>query len=55
MPKPAGSQPRFQPRDLLKQVMIQHLALAPDGSSIVYSRRTIEDKSLPVTGVARRL
>ena len=43
MPKPAGSQPRFQPRDLLKQVMIQHLALAPDGSSIVYSRRTIED------------
>ena len=43
MPKSAGSQPRFQPRDLLKQVMIQHLALAPDGSSIVYSRRTIED------------
>ena len=43
MTKPGGSQPRFQPRDLLKQVMIQHLALAPDGSSIVYSRRTIED------------
>ncbi len=43
MPKPVGSQPRFQPKDLLKQVMIQHLALAPDGSSIVYSRRTIED------------
>ena len=43
MPKAAGSQARFQPQDLLKQVMIQQLALAPDGSSIVYSRRTIED------------
>ena len=43
MPKAAGSQARFQPQDLLKQVMIQQLALAPDGSSVVYSRRTIED------------
>src|SRR5680860_339155 len=43
VPKSAGSQPRFQPQDLLKQVMIQHLALAPDASSIVYSRRTIEN------------
>jgi len=43
VPKAASSQARFQPQDLLKQVMIQHLALAPDGSSIVYSRRTIED------------
>ena len=33
---------RFRPRDLLKQVMIQGLAVAPDGSSIVYVRRTIE-------------
>jgi len=43
VPKSTSSQARFQPKDLLKQVMIQHLALAPDGSSIVYSRRTIED------------
>src|SRR2546423_222550 len=33
---------RFGPADLLRQVMIQDLAVAPDGSSVVYSRRTIE-------------
>jgi dipeptidyl aminopeptidase/acylaminoacyl peptidase len=33
----------FRPADLLKQVMIQGLAVAPDGSAIVYSRRTIEN------------
>ena len=33
----------FKPRDLLDQVVIQGLAVAPDGSSIVYTRRTIED------------
>lgn len=43
MPRTANIKARFRPRDLLKQVMIQQLALAPDGSSIVYSQRTIED------------
>jgi len=38
----------FRPKDVLRQVMIQDVALAPDGSSAVYSRRTIEN------GVYRR-
>ena len=42
MPRTTNAHARFRPKDLLKQVMIQHLALAPDGSSIIYSRRTIE-------------
>ncbi len=33
----------FEPKDLLGQVMILDLALAPDGAFAVYSRRTIED------------
>ncbi len=33
----------FKPKDLLHQVVIQGLAVAPDGSSIVYTRRTVED------------
>src|SRR5437773_6629507 len=43
--KPAvdtGAQ-RFQARDLLQQVVIGSLAVAPDGSSVVYVRRTIEN------------
>ena len=35
----------FRPRDLLQQVVIQGLAVAPDGTSVVYTRRTIEDNS----------
>ncbi|MFN2490636.1 MAG: prolyl oligopeptidase family serine peptidase [Actinomycetota bacterium] len=34
---------RFRPADVHEQVMIQELALSPDGSSVVYARRTIED------------
>jgi dipeptidyl aminopeptidase/acylaminoacyl peptidase len=33
----------FQPQDVLKQVVISSLAVAPDASSIVYVRRTVED------------
>ena len=33
----------FQPKDVLKQVVISSLAVAPDASSIVYVRRTVED------------
>src|SRR5207253_7629565 len=29
--------------DLLQQVLISSLAVAPDGSSVVYVRRTVED------------
>ena len=32
----------FRPRDLLRQVQIQELAVSPDGDSVVYARRTIE-------------
>ena len=39
----ASSRARFRPADLLKQVMIQDLAVAPDGERVVYARRTIED------------
>ncbi|CAN5704889.1 S9 family peptidase [soil metagenome] len=40
----AKSQRRpFRASDLLEQVMIQELALSPDGASVVYARRTIED------------
>src|SRR5579864_1557741 len=40
----------FKPKDLLQQVVIQGLVVAPDGSSIVYTRRTVEQNSY-----ARRL
>nr|MBA2312709.1 PD40 domain-containing protein [Actinomycetota bacterium] len=43
MAKTSGNQKRFQPRDVLKQVMIQDLAVSPDETSVVYTRRTIED------------
>src|SRR5437870_13068529 len=33
----------FQPKDVLKQVVISSLVVAPDPSSIVYVRRTVED------------
>src|SRR5437773_9498507 len=34
---------RFEPKDVHKQVVIAALAVAPDGESIVYVKRTIED------------
>ncbi|HEV2030356.1 MAG TPA: S9 family peptidase [Candidatus Dormibacteraeota bacterium] len=40
-----SANPPFRPKDLLKQVVIQGLAVAPDGSSIVYARRTVEDNN----------
>jgi dipeptidyl aminopeptidase/acylaminoacyl peptidase len=40
----------FRAKDLLNQVVIQGLAIAPDGSSVVYARRTVEDNKY-----ARRL
>jgi len=33
----------FQPEDVLRQAQIQDIAIAPDGSAVVYSRRVIED------------
>src|ERR671939_1381921 len=33
----------FRPRDLLRQVQMQELAVAPDGESVVYARRSVED------------
>src|SRR2546428_3520791 len=33
----------FQPKDVLSQVIIAALAVAPDASTIVYVRRTVED------------
>src|SRR5436190_6942812 len=38
-----GVQTPFQPKDVLKQVVIAALAIAPDASAIVYVKRTIED------------
>src|SRR5690242_10873046 len=40
----------FQPNDVLKQVVISALAISPDGESIVYVKRTIENNKY-----ARRL
>jgi dipeptidyl aminopeptidase/acylaminoacyl peptidase len=34
---------RFSPKDVLRETFLTHLAVAPDGSSAVYGRRTIED------------
>src|ERR687886_919143 len=36
-------EPRFRPRDLLRQVQMQELAVSPDGESVVYAKRTVED------------
>jgi dipeptidyl aminopeptidase/acylaminoacyl peptidase len=33
---------RFLPKDVLRETFLTHLAVAPDGSSVVYGRRTIE-------------
>src|SRR6266568_4073623 len=47
----ARSAPRpFRAKDLLDQVVIQGLAVSPDGESVVYARRTVEDNKY-----ARRL
>src|ERR671933_701317 len=35
-------EPRFRPRDLLRQVQMQELAVSPDGESVVYARRSVE-------------
>jgi len=37
------TQTKFQGEDILQQVLIAGLAVAPDGSSVVYVRRTVED------------
>ena len=34
---------KFAPKALLRETFLTHLAVAPDGSSVVYGRRTIED------------
>ena len=48
---------RFTGRDVLRETLITHLAVAPDGSSVVYGRRTIEGNEyrtrlwrVPITG-----
>jgi dipeptidyl aminopeptidase/acylaminoacyl peptidase len=33
---------RFTPKDVLREALVTHLAVAPDGSSAVFGRRTIE-------------
>ena len=33
---------RFQPRDVLRQVLISHPTVSPDGERVAYTRRTIE-------------
>ena len=35
----------FQPEDVLRQAQIQDVALSPDGSTVVYSRRVIADNA----------
>jgi acylaminoacyl-peptidase len=34
---------RFGPKDVLRETFLAQVAVAPDGSSVVYGRRTIED------------
>lgn len=36
---------KFLPEDLLRQAQVQDVALAPDGSTVVYSRRVIADNA----------
>jgi dipeptidyl aminopeptidase/acylaminoacyl peptidase len=38
-----AEQRNFEPKDVLNQVLISTLAVAPDASSIVYVQRTVED------------
>src|SRR5260370_17103619 len=45
-----SGQRSFVAKDLLNQVVIQGLAVSPDGASVVYVRRTVEDNKY-----ARRL
>src|SRR5229473_3371736 len=45
-----SGQRSFRAKDLLDQVVIQGLAVSPDGESVVYVRRTVEDNKY-----ARRL
>ena len=40
---PTATGTPFKPEDVLKQVVISAVAVAPDGSSVVYVRRTVED------------
>jgi len=42
-PATTAEQRKFEPKDVLNQVVISSLAVAPDASSIVYVRRTVED------------
>jgi dipeptidyl aminopeptidase/acylaminoacyl peptidase len=51
------AQKRFTPKDVLRETLITNLAVAPDGSSAVYGRRTIEGNEykrrlwrIPLTG-----
>jgi Tol biopolymer transport system component len=39
---PMSTKP-FRPGDVVRQVMIQGLAISPDGETLIYSRRTIEE------------
>src|SRR5579872_1958853 len=41
--KAAARREIFQPKDVLKQVVVSTLAVAPDGTAIVYVRRTVEN------------
>ncbi|MFN2470007.1 MAG: alpha/beta fold hydrolase [Gaiellaceae bacterium] len=38
MPRPRG----FQPRDLLRQILVSHPVVASDGDQVAYTRRTVE-------------
>src|SRR5207248_10334322 len=40
--KPTGPR-QFQPKEIFKQAVISSLAVAPDASSIVYVKRTVDD------------
>src|SRR5207302_8252602 len=42
-PATTAEQRKFEPKDVLDRVVISSLAVAPDASSIVYVRRTVED------------
>src|SRR5260370_13214925 len=49
-PAAKSGQRSYLAKDLLNQVVIQGLAVSPDGASVVYVRRTVEDNKY-----ARRL
>lgn len=38
-----GQREKFTPKDVLKQVVISTLAVSPDGESVVFVKRTVED------------